>query len=166
MGLIFFLSYREDRNSKRKAMNGSLFSLELHYGFWAWELCNHRVCSILQKETRPFNKTMGAFWMASLLLFWSDQILCLEAGGETCSWSFLCLKRTRAAGEGGAFLREMEFSRNTVFPPGGGPVHSSRWSTGPGTVLSISKTAGIFPFKHKWTSQALQSARPCPWWRC
>ena len=126
-GVNFFLSYREDRYSKRKARNGSLFSLELHYSFWAWELCNHRVCSILQKETRPFNKTMGAFWMASLLLFWSDQILCLEAGGETCSWSFLRLKQTRAAGEGGAFLREMEFSRNTAFPLGGGPVHSSLW---------------------------------------
>lgn len=113
-GVNFFLFYREDRYSKRKATNGSLFSLELHYGFWAWELCNHRVCSILQKETRPLNKTMGAFWMASLLLFWSDQILCLEAGGETCSWSFLRLKQTRAGGEGGAFLREVEFSRNTV----------------------------------------------------
>lgn len=135
-GFIFFLSYREDRYSKRKATNGSLFSLELCYGLWAWELCNHRVCSILQKETRP----TGAFWIASLFLFWSGQIPCLEAGGETCSWSFLCLKQRRAAEEGRASLREMEFSQSTGFPPGGGPVCSSPWSTGLGTVLSISKS--------------------------
>lgn len=65
--------------------------------------------------------------MASLLLFWSGPIPSLEAGGETCSWSFLCLKQTRAAEEGGASLREMEFSQSTG--PEVGP-----WSTGLGTV--------------------------------
>lgn len=60
--------------------------------------------------------------MASLLLFWNGPIPSLEAGGETCSWSFLCLKQTRAAEEGGASLREMEFSQSTGFPPRSGPV--------------------------------------------
>ena len=41
-----------------------------------------------------------------------------------------------------------------------------RGPTGLGTAISIGKTTCVFPFKHKWISPALRSARPCPWWRC